>query len=232
MNHSVYLLRCADGTLYAGWTTDPVHRTRQHNAGRGAKYTRARRPVELVYLELLPGKRDALRREYALKQLSHAEKLALISGPTNQLNWRNSPMAIIENSGVIHIGFNTADLDAALRFYCGLFGMQVQRQAIAPEDLPEDAPLYPLRGKPFITWLTDGATVLELFSPMPGRDANAVTANSLGFTHFAIGVPDVRAAVAALREAGVTIDSEPQEGGSQAAWIRDPDGNRIELMAK
>ena len=141
-------------------------------------------------------------------------------------------MAVIENTGVIHIGFNTKDLEAALQFYCGLFGMQVQRQALAPEDLPEDAPLYPLRGKPFITWLTDGSSVIEIFSPLPGREPNRITGNSLGFTHFAIGVPDVAAAVAALKEAGVTIDSEPAPGTPQPAWIRDPDGNRIELMGK
>ena len=74
-----YLLRCADGTLYAGATTDPERRTREHNAGRGAKYTRSRRPVELVYRERCGGRSAALRREAALKKLSRAEKLALIA---------------------------------------------------------------------------------------------------------------------------------------------------------
>lgn len=75
----VYLLRCADGTLYAGCTTDPQRRLKQHNAGRGAKYTRARRPVELVYVEPAEDHSGALRREAALKRLSRKEKLALIS---------------------------------------------------------------------------------------------------------------------------------------------------------
>ena len=73
----VYLLRCADGTLYCGWTTDPAARLRAHNSGRGAKYTHSRRPVELVYLEVCETRRDALSREWHLKRLSHAEKEAL-----------------------------------------------------------------------------------------------------------------------------------------------------------
>lgn len=75
----VYLLRCADGTLYAGCTTDPRRRLQQHNAGRGAKYTRARRPVTLVYVEQAEDHSQALRREAALKRLSRKEKLALIA---------------------------------------------------------------------------------------------------------------------------------------------------------
>lgn len=75
----VYLLRCADGTLYAGCTTDPRRRLQQHNAGRGAKYTRARRPVSLVYVEQAEDHSQALRREAALKRLARKEKLALIA---------------------------------------------------------------------------------------------------------------------------------------------------------
>ncbi len=77
MANYVYLLRCADGSLYTGWTTDPKRREQAHNAGRGAKYTRSRRPVELVYTEQLPSKQDALRREAQIKQLTHRQKLAL-----------------------------------------------------------------------------------------------------------------------------------------------------------
>lgn len=75
-----YLLRCADGTLYAGWTFDPAGRLAAHSAGRGAKYTRARLPVRLAYLEACGGKSAAMRREAALKRLSRAEKLALCAG--------------------------------------------------------------------------------------------------------------------------------------------------------
>ena len=74
----VYLLRCSDDTLYAGCTKDPQRRLHQHNTGQGAKYTRSRRPVTLVYLEQAEDHSQALRREAALKRLSRKEKLALI----------------------------------------------------------------------------------------------------------------------------------------------------------
>lgn len=75
----VYLLRCADGTLYAGITTDPDRRLAEHNAGVGARYTRARLPVEMVHLEFAPDRAAACRREAALKRLPRAAKLALVS---------------------------------------------------------------------------------------------------------------------------------------------------------
>lgn len=74
----VYLLRCCDGTLYAGVTTDVARRMRQHNAGTAARYTRSRLPVQLVYREMQPTRGDALRREASIKRLSRREKLALI----------------------------------------------------------------------------------------------------------------------------------------------------------
>lgn len=74
----VYILRCSDGTLYSGWTSDLEARLKTHNAGKGAKYTRSRLPVELVYSEELESPSAAMRREYELKQLSRKEKLDLI----------------------------------------------------------------------------------------------------------------------------------------------------------
>ena len=74
----VYMLRCADGSLYTGWTNDLERRVQTHAAGCGARYTRSRLPVELVYAEILPTKSEALRREAALKRLSRAKKLELI----------------------------------------------------------------------------------------------------------------------------------------------------------
>ena len=74
----VYMLRCSDRTLYTGITNDLSARIRAHNAGTGAKYTRGRGPVELVYSEELPSQGEALRREYAIKQLKKEQKLALI----------------------------------------------------------------------------------------------------------------------------------------------------------
>lgn len=77
--YTVYILRCADGTLYTGCTNDLSHRLKVHQSGKGAKYTRSRLPVELVYREEAPDKSQALRREAAIKRLSRAEKLRLIS---------------------------------------------------------------------------------------------------------------------------------------------------------
>ena len=75
----VYMVRCGDGTLYTGYAADPVKRAAVHNSGKGAKYTRSRLPVTLVYTEPAADKSTALKREYAIKQLSRAEKLALIN---------------------------------------------------------------------------------------------------------------------------------------------------------
>jgi putative endonuclease len=74
----VYLLRCADGTLYAGSTTDVEARAHAHNAGRGARYTAGRRPVEVVYQEECGSRSAALRREHALKRLTRSAKEALV----------------------------------------------------------------------------------------------------------------------------------------------------------
>ena len=78
MTAYAYMLACADGTLYAGWTNDLEKRVAAHSAGQGAKYTRGRGPVRLCYYEAFPDKSAALRREAALKRLSHSEKMALI----------------------------------------------------------------------------------------------------------------------------------------------------------
>lgn len=77
MNYT-YILRCADGTLYTGWTNDLKKRLAAHNAGTGSRYTRSRRPVELAYFEELDTKEQAMSREWHIKRLSRDEKLALI----------------------------------------------------------------------------------------------------------------------------------------------------------
>ena len=78
MEYFVYILRCGDGTLYTGITTDLERRVAAHNSGRGAKYTRSRLPVTPVYREKVPDKSAALRREREIKALTRAEKLKLI----------------------------------------------------------------------------------------------------------------------------------------------------------
>jgi putative endonuclease len=77
--HFVYIVRCADGSLYTGYARDPEARVAAHNAGKGAKYTAGRRPVALVYLEAKRTRSRALKREHALKRLPRAAKLALIA---------------------------------------------------------------------------------------------------------------------------------------------------------
>jgi len=77
--HFVYIVRCADGSLYTGYARDPIAREKVHNAGRGAKYTAGRRPVTLVYTQKFRTRSAALRREYQLKSRSRAEKIALIT---------------------------------------------------------------------------------------------------------------------------------------------------------
>lgn len=79
MGWYVYMLRCGDGSLYTGYTNDIPRRMALHQSGRGAKYTRSRPPVALVYQEELPDKSAALRREAALKHLTRPQKLALIT---------------------------------------------------------------------------------------------------------------------------------------------------------
>ena len=74
-----YIVECADGTLYTGWTNDLEKRVAAHNSGKGAKYTRARRPVRLRYYEEAATKAEAERREAAIKRLPRAEKDALIA---------------------------------------------------------------------------------------------------------------------------------------------------------
>ena len=69
-----YMVRCSDGSLYTGWTVNLEMRVVAHNSGKGAKYTKSRRPVTLAYYEVFENRQDAMRREYAIKQLPKKEK--------------------------------------------------------------------------------------------------------------------------------------------------------------
>lgn len=80
MAHYVYILSCGDGTFYTGWTTDLEKRVKVHNQGKGAKYTRSRLPVKLLYSEEYSEKGEALRREAAIKKLTRRQKEELIAG--------------------------------------------------------------------------------------------------------------------------------------------------------
>ena len=76
----VYILRCGDNSLYCGWSNDVEKRLKIHNLGRGAKYTRARLPVELIYFEVYDNKIYAMKREYEIKQMNKEDKEKLING--------------------------------------------------------------------------------------------------------------------------------------------------------
>ncbi len=78
MQYYAYMLRCADGTIYSGYTTNLERRTAVHNSGLGAKYTRSRLPVSLVYYEAFSTKQEAMKREAVFKRLTHAQKIAFI----------------------------------------------------------------------------------------------------------------------------------------------------------
>jgi len=79
----VYIVVCSDGSFYTGWTTDPDRRLREHNAGRGARYTRTRRPLRLAYLEPQPDRSAAMRRERRIKTYTRDQKMALIHSYQN-----------------------------------------------------------------------------------------------------------------------------------------------------
>lgn len=80
LKHFVYILKCVDNTYYTGYTTDIVKRCAVHNKGKGAKYTRCRLPVKVVYTEEFDSKSLALKREYAIKQMTRHQKARLIYG--------------------------------------------------------------------------------------------------------------------------------------------------------
>ena len=84
MNYT-YILRCGDNSLYTGWTNHLNRRVADHNAGRGAKYTKAHRPVELAYYEIFETKEEAMKRECAIKKLSRPQKERLITSESNLL---------------------------------------------------------------------------------------------------------------------------------------------------
>lgn len=92
MPYYCYMLECANGRYYTGWSTDPFRRLKQHNAGLGAKYTRMHGPSTLVYVEEMPDHSTALKREIRIKRLKHPQKEALVSDTS-----RNKLPELLEN---------------------------------------------------------------------------------------------------------------------------------------
>ena len=78
-----YIVECADGTYYTGWAIDPAKRVAMHNKGRGARYTRTHGPVKLVYVEKLPDRKSAMKRELAIKRMKRGMKMKLVLGSTH-----------------------------------------------------------------------------------------------------------------------------------------------------
>jgi putative endonuclease len=91
MAYYCYMLECADGTYYTGWTTDPERRLVEHNAGRGSRYTRSRLPAKLVYIEKQPDRSAAMQREFTIKRLPRAKKSALAKTTTASMLKHQSP---------------------------------------------------------------------------------------------------------------------------------------------
>lgn len=142
----VYILECADGTLYTGWTNDLTARLAAHNSGRGAKYTRGRAPVKLVFSEVFDDRSEALGYEAALKKLTRTEKLNLIAGRRaadgeylTVLDARgracgDQPRAVVHRQGLRHAVVHLWVLETR----DGVPGVWLQRRAL-------DRPLYPGR---------------------------------------------------------------------------------------
>ncbi len=142
MTAYTYILRCADNTLYCGWTNDLTARLAAHNSGRGAKYTRGRGPVTLAYSELFQTQGEAMRRETAIKRLSRAEKEALLltqqGGETLTIYDADGrpcgerPRAVVHTQGLFHHVCHLWTVGV----WDGVFGLWLQRRQF-------DRPLYP-----------------------------------------------------------------------------------------
>lgn len=142
----VYILECADGTLYTGWTNDLTARLAAHNSGRGAKYTRGRAPVKLAFSEVFDDRSEALGYEAALKKLTRTEKLNLIAGrraadgeyltvlDAQGRACGDQPRAVVHRQGLRHAVVHLWVLETR----DGVPGVWLQRRAL-------DRPLYPGR---------------------------------------------------------------------------------------
>lgn len=137
-----------------------------------------------------------------------------------------------------HTAFNVKDMEQSLHFYCDLLGLEKAFSTNIPENIKEampDSPLAALAGKLFIQYLKlpDGS-FLELFVPTPATNMESGGPNydDIGFVHISLIVDDLPAWKTFLEEKGIQIDSDIRLGMDHTyqMWIKDPDGNRIELM--
>jgi catechol 2,3-dioxygenase-like lactoylglutathione lyase family enzyme len=141
-------------------------------------------------------------------------------------------------TGFSHVAFNVADMDRSLGFYCGALGLEKAFEILIPLDIAKKFPGHPvvaLAGKPGIAYLKIGnGAFLELFYPKPDTDLSSGGPNfeSIGYVHLSLLVDDVHAAADRLKGLGIALDSDISLGPDHTwqFWIKDPDGNRIELM--
>ena len=141
-------------------------------------------------------------------------------------------------TGMSHLAFNVADMSRALDFYCNILGLEKVFEIIIPENIAEIMPGHPvaaLAGKPGITYLQIApGQFVELFYPKPDTDLLSGGPNyeKIGYAHLSLLVDDIQTAAETLKNKGVVIDSDITKGPDNTwqFWIKDPDGNRIELM--
>ena len=136
MNYT-YMVKCADGTLYTGWTNCVEKRLKAHNEGKaGAKYTRAKRPVELVYYEGYATKEEAMRREYAIKQLTRKEKLKDFKGKAEFDLEVGHPservLAVCKDKKCSAIVIGSRGLSGIAEFFLGSVSSKVSQYADVP----------------------------------------------------------------------------------------------------
>ncbi len=137
-----------------------------------------------------------------------------------------------------HLAFNVSDMDRALHFYCDILGLEKAFSIRVPEDIAErmpGSPIAAMAGKESIVYLRfGGGAFIELFYPTPNTNLNSGGPNydNIGYAHLSLIVDDLSACEKELRDSGVQLDSEIHTGPDNTAtlWIKDPDGNRIEMM--
>ena len=137
-----------------------------------------------------------------------------------------------------HLAFNVADMERSLHFYCDILGLKKAFTIHVPENIKElmpDSPVAAMAGKDTIVYINMGnGAFLELFYPTPetNMESGGPNYHEIGYVHMSLIVDDLFEWDAYLREQGVQIDSDVHAGGDRTStlWIRDPDGNRIELM--
>ena len=137
-----------------------------------------------------------------------------------------------------HLAFNVSDMERAEHFYCDVLGLEKAFPIRIPENMAElmpESPLVELAGKTFIQYIKLGnGSFLELFCPTSATDMESGGPNydNLGYAHMSLVVDNLAVWEKHLKENGVTVDSEIQMGPDHTytMWIKDPDGNRIELM--